>query len=64
MSQRKFSLSSPLPTKSHISLRAAMGAVGPSTLFHLPISNIALQQLIVLAEDLSSTEATIESDFW
>ena len=41
-----------------------MGAVGPSTLFHLPISNIALQQLIVLAEDLSSTEATVESDFW
>ena len=48
--------------KVYISLRAAIDVDGPASLFHLPISNIALQQLNIRAEDLSIFEETNETD--
>ena len=49
-----FLSSFPLPRKKTISLRSVLEADGPATLFHMPISNVALQQLIELAEDLNN----------
>ena len=43
-----------LPRKKTISLRSVLEADGPAILFHMPISNVALQQLIELAEDLNN----------
>ena len=47
-----------------IALTDAFSAGGPSDLFHLAISDTALQQLITLAENLNSLEVTTEFDFW
>jgi len=48
----------------NISLRAALSVEGPHELFNLPISNIALQQLAALAQDLSTIQEVHDSDIW
>ena len=50
--------------KKGISLKAVREAIGPEVLFHLPISEIALQQLLILAEDLNNLPETSEPDLW
>ena len=50
--------------KRNISIRTAKGANGPGSLFHLPISNVALQQLLILANDLNNLQKTEEFDIW
>jgi len=50
--------------KIHISVSSAISAGGLASLFHLPISNQALQQLITLAEDLNSVQDLDEKDIW
>ena len=47
-----------------ISLKNAREAVDPATLLHLPISQIALQQLNELAQLLESLPNTAKSDSW
>ena len=47
-----------------ISVRKAFDAEGPNVLFHLPSSEIALQQLTDLAEKLNSLQISNESDIW
>ena len=47
----------------HITLYDALSASGPSDLFHLPISDTALQQLIILAENLNSLAESADLDF-
>ena len=49
---------------ANISLRAASEAQDPSELFHIPISEIALQQLLALAQDISSLPETDDKDIW
>ena len=46
-----------------ITLYDALSASSPSDLFHLPISDIALQQLIILAENLNSLAESVDMDF-
>ena len=48
----------------HITLYDALSASGPPDLFHLPISDTALQQLIVLAENLNSLTDSDDLDLW
>ena len=47
-----------------ISLRFALDVDGPEQLLHLAISDIALQQLTTLAQELSSLQQSSESDIW
>ena len=47
-----------------ISLRYALDVEGPEHLLHLPISDIALQQLTTLAQDLSSLQESSNTDIW
>jgi len=49
---------------SQITLYDALSASGPSDLFHLPISDTALQQVIVLAENLNSLTDSDDLDLW
>ena len=48
----------------NISLRAASEAQDPSQLFHIPVSEIALQQLLALAQDISTLPETDDKDIW
>jgi len=50
--------------KIHISVLSTVSADGSASIFHLPISNQAFQQLITLAEDLNSVQDTDEKDIW
>ena len=50
--------------KKGISIRTARDANGPEALFHLPISDVALQQLLILAEDLNNIQKTSNFDLW
>ena len=47
-----------------ISLRYALDVEGPEHLLHLPIADIALQQLTTLAQDLSSLQESSNTDIW
>jgi len=47
-----------------ISLKSVMEAQGPAELFHLPISDVAHQQLISLAEDQATIQDSMEFDYW
>ena len=47
-----------------ISLRFALDVDGPEHLLRLPISDIALQQLTTLAQELTSLQQSSESDIW
>ena len=48
----------------NILLRYALSVEGPDQIFHLPLSNIALQQLTILAQDLDSLQETNGADVW
>ena len=50
-------------TNTQITLYDALSAPSPPDLFHLPISDIALQQLIILAENLNSLAESADLDF-
>ena len=50
-------------TNTQITLYDALSAPGPPDLFHLPISDTALQQLIILAENLNSLAESADMDF-
>jgi hypothetical protein len=47
-----------------ISLKTAIDAQGPESLLHLPLSNIAYQQLLVVANCLSGLPVSTENDVW
>ena len=49
---------------TNISLRAALSVEGPHELFNLPIPSIALQQLTILAQDLSTLQEVNDPDIW
>ena len=51
-------------TNTQITLYDALSAPSPPDLFHLPISDTALQQLIVLAKNLNSLADSEELDLW
>ena len=48
----------------HISVSSVLDAGGPASLFHLPISQEAFQQLHQLAEDLNGLQETNDKDIW
>ena len=49
---------------TRISLRFALEVEGSNNLFHLPISDIALQQLTSLAQELSTLQESSDPDIW
>ena len=50
--------------KKNISIKTARNANGPEALLHLPISDIPLQQLLILANDLNNLQQTQDFDIW
>ena len=49
---------------TEISINTARNAEGPATLFHLPLSQLAAQQLVEVGQNLNALPVSEEKDIW